>query len=231
MGKMVNVSILGMFVAVSSAGALAQSPSVKFCQALGDDKLRLMCFDNLFKKGKPQEPASVPPKGLSGALVMTHMARLGTPHAKWAHWFTREFKSKMTDDTNIIALTGSLETYSCGSKRHAYAVLVLRCMELKPSIMVMTGCFMSSSKYDRSGYAKVRVDGGVPVTYSMEHSDDHNALGLWDRRWSTHLLHRLLGGKRAVIRVRPYNDNSLTLEFNIEGIGDAVAEARQACAW
>jgi type VI secretion system protein VasI len=177
----------------------------KACAAISQDAKRLECFDLIFKK------SSV------------------TTSSPKSDWVVREEKSKIDDTTNVTLHLKSIEPV-----RNQYGIkkqidIVINCREKKTDLYIVFGGYFMSS-VQNYGEVTYRIDKKPAVTKHFTESTDHEALGLGGAN-SISFIKSLFGGSTLFIRATPFNQSSVSAEFNISGLQEAIKPLSKACGW
>lgn len=179
------------------------------CAAVEDGGARLLCYDAIFRIKAVDRPVD------SGT----------------GSWSVRSEQSRITDKTDVFVSVDSNQVVpdrfgGAGTK----ATLLLRCKDNSTSFTVwFGGQFMASSGgFDRVTY---RID-DLPAEQSRwEESTNNEHMGLWNGGQSIPLIKALFGHSNFLLQATPYNESSVTLDFNVAGVENAVADLRKACNW
>lgn len=201
-------------VACLTFGCLAASPSAaaegdpSLCRAISNDLDRLACYD----KGYGRTPTTSP-LGRSGK------------------WQVEKQTSAMTDKVAVFLAITSEETVDCGWNRGDKITLILRCLDGVTSLLVSTGCHMTSSDYNDYGDVTYRIDDTAAATAPMEASTNNRSLGLWSGGKSIPFIKKMIGKSKLLVKATPYGENPFTATFDIAGLDQAIPPLRQACSW
>lgn len=177
------------------------------CKKIEDDVQRLECFDAKFGVSFPEEET-----------------------LNQGEWEKVVEISKLTDEKSVFLSLKSENDLLGRFQGSGPATLHLRCLENTTSIfIVMNGHFLA----DIQGYGQVeyRIDNGTMRSRGFSESTDNEALGLWNGGQSIPFIKAFLGGRKLILRLTPYNQSPMTVEFNIAGIDDAIKELRETCSW
>lgn len=175
------------------------------CAAIADDARRLECFDLEYRKTVKPVPQD-------------------------SKWNVRRDVSKLDDTENVF-----LTLVSDNAQRGRFggdenAVLVMACRENTTSLWVrFGGHFMA----DNAGGGRVtfRIDDQKASVKSFRESNNHEALGLWNGGTSIPFIKDLFKAKHLLLRATPLSESSLTYEFTIMGLDEAIKPLRAACHW
>ncbi len=108
--------------------------------------------------------------------------------------------------------------------------LILRCLENTTSMyFVIRGTFLA----DIQGYGQIdyRIDERPASQWSMQASTDNEALGLWRGSRAIPQIRSMFGGQHLTIRLTPFNESPLELNFSIAGLEAAITPLRESCSW
>lgn len=205
-----TVSACLVIVTSITAAMASDTPSpITHCAKIQNAKLRLACYDDT---AKPPPVPSKAPTLLKGA------------------WSVTEETSKFDDSTNVIMQVDSLDTFQDRVGDTKSAKLIIACREKKTDVFFnFGGTFMA----DVGGYGDLtyRIDKTAAHTIHFNESTDHSSLGLWDGDglWFIHSL--LFGGEKLLLKATPFDQNAITVSFNISGTENAIAPLRKACGW
>ncbi len=183
------------------------------CAAIEDGGPRLLCYDAIFRmkvETAPSEESSIGGVG---------------------KWNIRSETNRITDKTDVFVSVNSNQTIPArfgGAGSMAY--LLLRCEENTTALTVwFGGQFMAASGgYDLVTY---RIDDQPAVRDRWSESTNNEHMGLWSGGQSIPVIKSLFGHKNLLIQAVPFNENPLTLDFDISGVEAAVKDLRTACSW
>jgi type VI secretion system protein VasI len=176
---------------------------------MGDAAERLLCYDAIFReKTTSEKPAA-------------------QTNTKWQLSTT---KSKIDDSESRTLSIESDDDFAAKYRGREKATLILRCHEHATSLYFIIGEHFLA---EIQGYGEItyRVDEKKAVKKSFNVSTDNHALGLWSGGTAIPFVKQMLGGKKLVIRVTPYNESAVTATFDINGIDDVVKPVREGCKW
>ena len=74
-----------------------------------------------------------------------------------------------------------------------------------------------------------QVDQNATIVRSLRASPGNDAAGFWTTQESTSFLNSLAGGTNLKVRMTPVRQRSLTVDFRLEGQGEALQAVRGAC--
>lgn len=174
------------------------------CAQVADDRLRLECYDLEYRKT---------------AEITTE-----------SEWSVREEVSRVDDSRNVFLTVSSKEAVRSPFGRPASAELHIQCRENTTLLfVVLGGNFLS----DIQGYGEVtyRIDTKPASRINMTVSTDNKALGLWSGGKSIPFIRSLFESSNLLIRITPYNQSAITVDFPTQGIEEAVKPLRSACKW
>jgi type VI secretion system protein VasI len=173
-----------------------------------DDKSRLACFDRLAAKIAPPDAVAVVDKG---------------------RWSTSYEKSEMDDSTTVVlSLVADRDIRSWPNKATRPS-LVIRCKENSTAAYIVTGAKANPELGNyNSATARIRIDDGPTVSYSMSESTDGEALFVPQpigklKQWE--------GKQKLTFEFTPFNSSPQTTTFAIAGMKNALAPLRAACKW
>ena len=81
------------------------------------------------------------------------------------------------------------------------------------------------------GRITYRLDSEDAARHTFRESNDNQALGLWSGGQAIPFIKGMLGHDRMLIRATPFSDSTVTGEFNIAGLDEAIKPLREACNW
>lgn len=186
--------------------AAAQDGDPKKCASIRDDRLRLECFDLLFQK----TPQTIP--------------------VSRGNWQVTQEKSKIDDTSNVFLQLRSTEPVVNRYGRQEYLILWIACREKQTSLyIIFGGHFMAS--LNTGGDVVYRVDKRPAQKKSFRELNDHKALGLWTAGEAIPFVRNLFDGSVLYVRTTPHSESSVSGEFNITGIEEAIKPLSEACSW
>ena len=173
------------------------------------DEYRLKCYDSATEFGKKNE---------ANAIAQNT-----------GKWLVRKETSDIDDSQNVFMTISSNEKvlgpFSNGS---APAQILIRCMENTTSVvLIMNDHFLS----DIQGYGAVtyRLDEKKAANKRLQVSTDNKALGLWNGGSAIPFSKALFDHSNLLVKVTPFNESPVTVNFDITGLEDAIAPLREAC--
>lgn len=197
-------------LALSLAISMPFSAVANECSLIENGIERLACFDEMF----PRQDA-----GVEEMATTT------------GNWEVRIETSAMTDDTDVYLTVESEDPVYCSWSRGERVTLMLRCQENTTSVIFITGCHMTSSRYNDYGDVTYRLDNEEPLVRGFEESTNNRALGLWRGAQAIPFIRAMLDNQRLLARMTPYSDNPIEMEFDISGLDEAIEPLRESCGW
>jgi type VI secretion system protein VasI len=194
------VSILGLLAA--EAGWAVEP---RDCAALGDQKLRLACYDEAHRAETP---------GSQG-------------DGKWR--VTRQV-SKIDDSPEVFVAVEAIDPLSGLEGRASTGILMISCREGNTDVFLNFG-EQTMTQRGASAMVTARVDKNRARKISMRPSRDRKALGLWSGRRAIPFVKDMLGAKRLFVRALPPDEAAIDMEFEIAGLDEAIKPLREACEW
>lgn len=196
------IHCVAALVGLAATSALADPSS---CTAIEDDGARLACYDALF----------APPS--EGDIDAT------------GNWQVRTETSKFDDSTKVYLSLSSSEQSNCRYDTAPHQIWAA-CRENTTNVWIwFGGCFMSSTT--GRGEVTYRVDKLPARTKRFRESNDNEALGLWSGGQAIPFLKELMGHDTLVLRATPFSESTVTAEYDITGLDQALAPLRNACNW
>jgi type VI secretion system protein VasI len=210
MSTLARVFVCRSVAAIASAACIISPLSAfaeddpKLCAMIRDDSKRLECYDLVFKKT---------------AIISTKN-----------EWDVREETSKIDDSKNITLHLKSMESIIDQYGQSSPMGLWIMCREKKADLyFTFAGNFMSST--EAWGKVTYRIDKQPAATKTFKESTDHEALGLWGGGASIPFIKELFGASTLLVRATPFNRSSVTAEFNIVGLREAIVPLQKVCRW
>lgn len=110
------------------------------------------------------------------------------------------------------------------------ASLIVRCEENSTSVYFILG---DQYLADIQGYGDItfRLDSEKAITKGFEASTDNKALGLWRDSDAIPFIKNMVGIDNMIVRVTPYNQSPITVDFPVKGLDGAIKPLREACRW
>lgn len=144
-------------------------------------------------------------------------------------WRVRTETSKIDDTTNVWVSLQSEEQISCPYKSGSHSIH-MACRENSTDLWIHFGdCFMSSIQ--GKGQVTYRIDAQKAQTQNFRESNNNMALGLWSGGQAIPFIKKMFGHDRLIVRATPFSDSTVTAEYRISGLEEAVAPLREACNW
>lgn len=194
-------------VVTFAASSLSVNADTKRCTEIKDNLERLACYDD--------EVGYYPE-------VKEEVVGSGD-------WKVRIETSKIDDSKNVYLTLYSEDQTNCPYKSGRHSIHVA-CRENQTNMWVIFGqCFMSSIQ--GRGRVTYRLDSEKAATRSFHESNDNMALGLWEGSTAIPFLKKMIGHDRMIIRATPFSDSTVTGEYNISGLEEALHPLREACNW
>jgi len=207
-----------LFFCVASSAVSAQVASE--CKSVESVLDRLACFDGAYSDFESEEVV------VQGGIGESVEPPTISPEVDLA-WEVREERDPITDRRNVSYLTTPTEKqYNVfgGEKRVA---LQLRCWSNTTAAIVYFDEFQV--RLDEIDIT-VRKDREAPVEMEWAISTSKKSAGLWLGRDAIPFIKSLEGGSELVMRLK-LEDGTDTYTFNIEPVGQYIAELGQACEW
>ncbi|MBL1320112.1 MAG: TonB C-terminal domain-containing protein [Methylophaga sp.] len=180
---------------------------VSECAIHKDPLSRLDCLDQLIAE-----------KGLSGG-VKSSVKTEGK-----GKWLVRTDVSPIDDSTNVYAELMSENIVGSGYRAQK-ASLVLRCSENVTNVYVRWNDYLGL----KSTSVLQRLDKEKATNHRWTLSSDNTATfvsGGYIR-----YIKKLLGHKKLLLQLTPYNDNPVMAVFDLTGIDEAIKPIKKACHW
>lgn len=198
-----KTAAMGMFLLGWISWAHAQEP--KSCAAIVEDPRRLLCYDLIFRTSQ-------------------------APTVKQGNWKVDEETSKIDDSKRVFINLKSSEKVRGKFGRPIDVQLMLTCREGKTDAYFIFGDhFMSDNA--QWGIVTYRIDKQPAKKKRMAGSTDHKALGLWSASEAIPFIRELFSGSSLFVQATPYSENSISAEFNITGLEQAIKPLQAACKW
>ena len=179
--------------------------NIAVCADKYSDAERLICFDNIAKNLKVNEPKK--------EII-----------ANKGKWVTTIDTSPI-DDSQKVTLTLEAETSIRGNYSSSTPTLILRCSENK------TEAYIAWDVYLGIGTTKVltRLDRDKARTKTWGLSTDNKATFVPGS--NTTFIKSLIGHKKLLTQTTPYGASPVMTTFQLSGLNDAVKPLRKACHW
>jgi type VI secretion system protein VasI len=189
-------------VMLGSSALAATTPEE--CASIEVDTDRLACFDLLFP------PATDSPSAAAG-------------------WDVEVRRSDLDGRTDVFLLTESRQPHITQSGARENLDLAIMCRDNETSVSLQLG-----------GERIIDLQNGRVVTYQVDDGPEHSrpflvsfdqkVLGL-KAASAIAFARELFGGQSLSVHVRPWLQSSVTGEFNIAGLEEAIRPLREACQW
>lgn len=185
----------------------AAETGIARCLTIGNSLDRLACYD---------QEAGYGPEVREEAI--------GT-----GDWRVRSETSKIDDTTNVWVSLLSEDQTSCPYKSGNHSIH-MACRENSTNLWIHFGdCFMSSIQ--GKGRVTYRLDSDKAQTQNFRESNNNMALGLWSGGQAIPFIKKMMGHDRLIVRATPFSDSTVTAEYRISGLEEAVRPLREACNW
>jgi len=144
-------------------------------------------------------------------------------------WRVRTETSKIDDSKTVFLSLSSEEQTNCRYKNGPHTVY-LACRENSTNLWFHFGdCFMSSIQ--GKGRVTYRLDSDKAATEGFRESNSNMALGLWSGSQAIPFIKKMIGHELMVVRATPFSDSTVTAEYNISGLEEAIKPLRESCNW
>ncbi|AXI54781.1 hypothetical protein C1J05_09975 [Sulfitobacter sp. JL08] len=194
------------------ASPMTQTVAQEFnsCHDVADDTLRLDCYD----AATNYEPPAEVEKNTDGI----------------GNWKVIVDSSPMDDSKSVFVQLDSTNMPADRYGQSKNGWIGIRCKENTTSMFVsFADHFMSD--HNGKGNVEYRLDDLSMSSVRMNESNDNSVLGLWSGSKSIPMIKKMIGRKKMVMRAMPFSDSTVTLEFDIVGLENAIVELRNACSW
>jgi type VI secretion system protein VasI len=199
------VSFLGVGVAMGAGPIESQ---LRDCQRIEDSVKRLACFDLVAESTAPKATV-VPPSQIP------------------LNWMITTDVSKIDDSATVQVSTTSTNEIE-GRYGHQVSLrLMLRCKENKTDVFVHFGGHYMAGLYDVTSVT-YRIDRKPAIEANFTESTNNESLFAPQ---PIPFIKALLGASALTIRAAPYNENSITADFNVSDLETAIKPLREACRW
>lgn len=185
--------------------AEASDKQIAACASVNDPLSRLDCFDRLTTS-----------KGLTGGVRSTT--------GKIGKWQVHTEVSPIDDSTNAYAVLKSENIVGKGY-RAQHTTLNLRCKEDETNAYLTWNDYLGSD----SIMVLTRLDKNKAKTVRWNLSTDNQATFVSGGDIS--FIKSLLGHKKFLAQLTPYNESPVMAVFDIEGIEEAIKPIQKACHW
>lgn len=151
--------------------------------------------------------------------------------ASIGRWRVTSETSPMDDSKTVVAI---LQSTSMVPGKYGgpsgQAEIALRCMENTTAVIFSVNDYFLA---DIQGYGVVeyRIDDKKAAKINTQESTDNMALGLWSGKRAIPFIKGLYGGEKLTLRITPFNESPITMDFDMKGVEDATKELRAACGW
>lgn len=147
------------------------------------------------------------------------------------HWQASEERSKMDGSLTVALALNSPDTVQ-GWLESMRPTLIVRCLEHKTSVYVVTGTAAQPVEGANEQYpVDLRFDEGKPTTQWWSESTDSKALGVWESESAIALGRRLAKAKKLVFRFTPINASPVIASFDLSGLDHLLPKVALACDW
>lgn len=144
-------------------------------------------------------------------------------------WRVHVETSKIDDSKNVFLTLYSEEQTNCPYKSGSHSIH-MACRENETNFWIRFGeCFMSSIQ--GKGRVTYRLDSEQASRRNFRESNNNMALGLWSGGTAIPFIKKMIGHDRMIVRATPFSDSTVTGEYNIVGLEEAVKPLREACNW
>jgi type VI secretion system protein VasI len=145
------------------------------------------------------------------------------------NWLVRMETSQLDDSQNVFLTLYSEEQTNCPYKSGNHSIH-MACRENETNLWIHFGeCFMSSIQ--GKGQVTYRLDTEQAATRDFRESNNNMALGLWSGGTAIPFIKKMIGHDQMIIRATPFSDSTVTGEYDIVGLEEAVQPLRDACNW
>lgn len=141
-------------------------------------------------------------------------------------WKVEQLDSGISGAANVYLVVKAVEKIQ-GDDGEVRPTLVVRCEDNITAVIFHFARFIDHSRAESA----MRIDDGVVMGASLKMSGSGKAFGYWRGDQAIPFIKSLLGGKRLLVEVAPFNARAVLAEFPIEGVDEAVKPLRKACGW
>lgn len=201
------IFIFSIIIANSSVYCADLDGDMNKCLSIAANDVRLDCYDNLAKS------ISVPVAGLDSS------------RGKWVHRVERDPMTDFEVSSWRLPAEGDVPGLGGSGVR---PILVVQCNNNETELYVDWRRFIAGGG----------VNGDVTITYRVDsHPANKTVWGLSTNREGTFSRNAILStrvmmsGKNLLISTVPYGDNPISVNFNIDGINQALADVAKRCGW
>lgn len=178
------------------------------CAAIDDGAERLICYD-----------------------LIHRVERAPVDDPVQSEWNVRSDISRIDDSTNVFMNLQSSDSFRGRFRSgEAHATMYIRCQENTTSLYIVMG---GHHLADIQNYGRVtyRIDSDPAQHRSFTSSTDSQALGLWSGGNSIPFIRQMFGADNVLVQITPFSESSITVDFPVSGLEEAIAPLREACNW
>lgn len=174
------------------------------CASIQDDAERLECFDRTFPASRAQGDR--------------------------ARWHT-EIDTSPLDDSSVVLVYGqSSELIRNHKGQREHGEIIFLCEEGVTSVHFYFAGFLMT-QFDGGDEVDYRIDKRPAGRRTMDISTDNRALGLWSSDDAIALATELMAAEQLYVRATPMSESPVGMTFDLDGLEEALAPLRAACAW
>ena len=135
------------------------------------------------------------------------------------------------DDSDIVAVfRRSREAIVEGEGKAEHGGMVFLCEEGQTSVsFYFAGLFMT--QFDGGDQVAYRIDQFPAQRTAMGVSPDNQRIGLWSSDDAIALATELMAAEQLYVRATPMSESPVGMTFDLDGLEEALAPLRAACAW
>ena len=159
---------------------------------------------------------------------VARLACFDTVFASDGSWKLEETIDAMDDATTVVLSVTANSRLSCGTLHRPVLALTCNSQRRVTSLLLIHGCYAPPTT-SRSVIAEMRIGSGDASEYWFEVGVDSQTFGRYSD--ASRLIRSFFGAETLTVRFRPYQDNPVTMVFDINGTEEAVAPLRDACGW
>ena len=195
---------LPLFALLVTFGVSQEAFARQACASIQGDAERLECFDRAF-------PAAQSADGQ-------------------AAWRTEIDTSPLDDSDTVLLYRQSRELITNHKGQREHGEIVFFCEEGQTSMHFYFADFMLT-KFDGGDQVAYRIDALPAVTRAMDVSTDNRGIGLWSSDDAIALATELMAAEQLYVRATPMYESPVGMTFDLDGLEEALAPLRAACAW
>lgn len=176
---------------------------------------RLKCYDNIIK-----------PINKKNKIQTKTKTKKIVDYGLWKNYSTT---SKIDDSKNVSLYLNANMNVKGFMTGNILPQLIIQCSERKTSVYINWNRFITSGGIYSGTKVLTRLDKKKARNTTWNVSTDYKAT--FKRGKNISFIKKLMRHKNLYVQTIPYGESSISTDFNLRGLKDAILPLRKACRW